>query len=84
MIGKLYADQIDGIQEEPIEGVTGHKFSADLDGSEYIGGSMEEVSKKLMPTLKKGNVVIGLGAGTITNLGKHLKNQAEKYFASRS
>ena len=45
---------------------------------------MEDVSKNLIKTLKKGNVVIGLGAGTITNLGKHLKNQAEKYFASRS
>ena len=25
-------------------------------------------------TVKKGDVVIGLGAGTITNLGKELKN----------
>lgn len=82
--GRVVVTDVYAASEEPIEGVTGHKFSADLDGSEYIGGSMEEVSKKLMPTLKKGNVVIGLGAGTITNLGKHLKNQAEKYFASRS
>ena len=33
---------------------------------------MQEVAKELMPTLKKGDVVIGLGAGTITNLGKEL------------
>ncbi len=82
--GRVVVTDVYAASEDPIEGVSGHKFSAELDGSEYIGGSIEDVSKKLIPTLKKGNIVIGLGAGTITSLGKHLKNQAEKYFASRS
>ena len=34
---------------------------------------MEEVAAKLLPTLKAGDVVIGLGAGTITALGKNLE-----------
>ena len=35
---------------------------------------MKEVAEKLLPTLKKGNIVIGLGAGTITALGKELES----------
>ena len=38
-----------------------------------MGGTIEEVAKKLVPTLKTGNIVIGLGAGTITTLGKYLE-----------
>jgi len=64
--------------EDPIDGITGENFSKSLVKAEYMGGSIEEVAKQLLPTLKKGDVVIGLGAGTITNLGKYiltLKNQ---------
>ncbi len=59
--------------EDKIDGVNSEKFSAELPGSEYMGGTIEEVAKKLMPTLKAGNIVIGLGAGTITTLGKYLE-----------
>ena len=37
---------------------------------------MSEVAQKLLPTLKNGDVVIGLGAGTITALGRELENIA--------
>lgn len=57
--------------EDPIEGITGEKFAAEL-GAKYIGGDMKTVAKELMPLLKDNDVVIGLGAGTITNLGKEL------------
>ncbi len=60
--------------EDPIAGISGEKFVQDLVGSEYLSGDMKSVAKKLLPTLKQGDVVIGLGAGTITNLGKELKN----------
>ena len=59
--------------EDSIDGISGEKFSKDLKGSEYISGNMEEVAKKLLPSLKKGDIVVGLGAGTITNLGKNLQ-----------
>ena len=45
-----------------------------MKSAEYISGTMEEVAKKLLPTLNNC-VVIGLGAGTITNLGKELLKQ---------
>ena len=34
---------------------------------------MEDVAEKLLPKLKDGDVVIGLGAGSITLLGKNLE-----------
>ncbi len=57
--------------EDKIEGVSGEKFAEQL-GAKYIGGDMKNVAKELFPMLKDGDVVIGLGAGTITNLGKEL------------
>ena len=58
--------------ENPIDGITGESFANDL-GVEYYKGSIEDVAKKLYPTLKQGDVVVGLGAGTITTLGKYIK-----------
>ena len=58
--------------ENSIEGVTGKNFANEL-GIEHFSGSIKEVAEQLYPTLQKGNIVIGLGAGTITTLGKNLK-----------
>lgn len=65
--------------EDPIEGITSNNFAKDAN-IEHISGSIEDVAKKLIPTLKPSNIVIGLGAGTITNLGKYMK---EHYVANR-
>lgn len=59
--------------EEEIDGINGENFSAKLSNSEYYSGSIEDVASRLYPTLKNGDVVIGLGAGTITTLGKNLE-----------
>ena len=59
--------------EDEISGITGEAFAADLSGAEYIKGDMETVAQKLLPTLRQGDIVIGLGAGTITTLDKNLK-----------
>ncbi len=61
--------------EDPIEDINSEIFSTELKGSEYYSGSIGDVARKLFPTLKKGDVVIGLGAGTITTLGKELEKQ---------
>ena len=82
--GRVIVTDVYAASENPIDGINSEKFSSELSNSEYIKGSIEDVAQKLLSTLKKGNIVIGLGAGTITNLGKHLKNEAEKYLASRS
>ncbi len=61
--------------EAPIEGVNSENFVRDLSSkcqAEYLTGDIKNVAKLLLPTLKSGDVVIGLGAGTITNLGREL------------
>lgn len=71
---RLIVTDVYAASEDAIEGVNGEKFASEIK-AEHIGGTIENVAKKLLPTLKKGNVVIGLGAGTITNLGKYLGNR---------
>ena len=78
--GRVIVTDIYASSEDPIEGVSGGKFAEELQGAEYISGSIEEVGSKLYPTLKSGNIVIGLGAGTITNLGKAIKKASEGVF----
>ena len=61
--------------ETPIDGIDSEKFAEELSQKhsvEYISGSIKEVAEKLLPKLKSGDILIGLGAGTITNLGKEL------------
>ena len=44
----------------------------------YVSGSMKEVAQKIYPQLKKDDILVGLGAGTITELGKELLKLAGK------
>ena len=71
--GRVIVTDVYAASEDKIEGITGERFASDIN-SEYIGGDMKSVAKSLLPTLKKGDIVIGLGAGTITALGKELEN----------
>ena len=70
--GRVIVTDVYAASEDPIEGISGKAFAEDL-GAEYLAGSMKEVAEKLLPTLTSGNIVIGLGAGTITALGKELE-----------
>jgi UDP-N-acetylmuramate--alanine ligase len=71
--GRVVVVDVYAASEDEIEGINGEKFASELGGSEYISGNMSEVAQKLLPSLKQGNIVIGLGAGTITALGKELE-----------
>ena len=62
--------------ESPIPGITGREF-ASQSKFEHIPGKIDAVAAKLVPTLKPGNVVVGLGAGTITTLGRYIKEHME-------
>ena len=71
--GRVIVTDVYAASEDVIEGITGEKFASELN-AEYIKGDIKSIAKTLFPTLKKGDVVIGLGAGTITALGKELES----------
>ena len=74
---RIIVTDVYSASENEIDGITSANFIKEFDNAEYISGSIEEVAKKLLPTLNTNDTVIGLGAGTITNLGKHLKKYNE-------
>lgn len=76
-VDRVIITDVYAASEDPIEGVNSVAFTNELKEKidipcEQISGSMHEVAQKLYPTLQSGDIVIGLGAGTITNLGKEL------------
>ena len=58
--------------EDAIDEINSRNFANMNTKFEYIGGSIENVANIIRPTLKDNNIIIGLGAGTITNLGRYL------------
>ena len=75
---RIIVTDVYAASEDVIEGISSEKFSSEVNGSEYIKGSIADVAKALLPTLNDNDVVIGLGAGTITNLGKELLKYNEE------
>ena len=73
---RVIVTDIYAASEDPIDGISAERFASELSFAEHISGNMTDVAKKLLPSLSKDDVVIGLGAGTITELGKNLKNLA--------
>lgn len=76
-VDRVVVTDVYAASEAPIDGINSKKFTEELSQRisvpcEYISGNMNEVAKKLYPSLKENDVVIGLGAGTITALGKEL------------
>lgn len=76
-VDRVVVTDVFAASEDPIEGVNSEAFTNELKEKidipcENLKGDMKTVAKQLFPTLKSGDVVIGLGAGTITALGKEL------------
>lgn len=76
-VDRVVVTDVYAASEDPIDGVNSLAFTNELKEKidvpcENISGDIKEVARKLFPTLKSGDIVIGLGAGTITNLGKEL------------
>ena len=79
-VDKVVVTDVYAASEDEIEGINSKNFAKELAEHidipcEYIGGSIADVAQKLYPELRENDVVIGLGAGTITNLSKELLNQ---------
>lgn len=71
--GRVIVTDVYSASEDCIEGITGEAFAKELSNSIHIAGDIKIVAEKMLPILKSGDIVIGLGAGTITNLGKELE-----------
>lgn len=74
-VDKLFVTDVYQASEEPIEGINSENFVKDLKikDCKYIEGDMKNVAKKIYGDLKQGDVVITLGAGTVTQVGGYLK-----------
>lgn len=72
-IDRLIITDVYAASEQPIEGINSEKFASEIKNAEYIKGSIGDVAKTLLPTLNTNDVVIGLGAGSITKLGEYLE-----------
>lgn len=86
-VDKLVVTDVFAASEDPIENINSARFVSDLKikhpeiDCEYIEGTMCNVAEKLYPQLKQNDVVIGLGAGTITELCPELLKLDKKVLA---
>lgn len=74
-VDRVFITDVYAASESPIEGVSSQEFAEKLSDTipcEHLKGSIADVAEQLLPKLKTGDVVIGLGAGTITTLGRDL------------
>lgn len=74
---RVFITDVYAASENPIEGVDPQKFADELSSKipcEHLKGSINDVAEQLLPKLKSGDVVVGLGAGSITTLGKDILN----------
>ena len=74
---KLIIIDVFSAGEEQIAGVNSENFYKDIKHKDaiYVSGNIENAAEKIYPFLKKGDIVITLGAGSVTNIGKLLNKQ---------
>ena len=77
---KLIVTDVFSAGEDKIDGINSLNFAKDITNKDvlYAGGSVEEAASKIYPYLQKNDIVITLGAGTVTKLGKLLEENYKK------
>lgn len=67
----LFITDVYSAGEEPIKNITSEIFANELssDNAKYIDGDINSAATKIYPHLKKDDIVITLGAGSITKMG---------------
>ena len=73
-VDKLIVVDVYSASEDAIEGINSKAFAACFKTEDvtYIGGSMENASRKILPLLKSGDLVVTLGAGDVTRIGQEI------------
>lgn len=79
----VYVTDVYAASEIPIQGADSALFVKQLAQKtnipcKHLTGDITQVAESLLSEIKENDVVIGLGAGTITNLGKELLRLKEK------
>ncbi len=79
-VDKLIVVDVYSASEDPIEGINSKAFAQCFNNQDvtYIGGSMENAARKIIPLLKSGDMVITLGAGDVTRIGPELEKLHEE------
>lgn len=78
-VDKLIVTDVYNACESPIENINSENFVKEIKHKDciYIKGDMQTVAEETYPFLQKGDIVITLGAGTVTKIGKYLKDISE-------
>lgn len=76
----VYICDVYAASEKAIEGINSEEFSKYIkhNKARYVGGSLDEVSEQIYDEIKHDDLVITLGAGTITKLGNILLEKIGK------
>ena len=77
---KLIITDVYSAGEDPIDGITAQNFESEINhkDKEYIAGDIETAAKNIYPLLKNNDIVITLGAGSITKMGSNLMKISEE------
>lgn len=79
-VDKLIVLDVYGASEDYIENVTSEIFVKEIEHKDvvWVSGSVEQACDKILPMLKPYDIVITLGAGSITKVGNLLKELNDK------
>ena len=77
---KLLIIDVFSAGENKIENINSERFSKEIKHKDvqYISGPIDECAKKIYPILKENDILITLGAGTVTNIGKLIEEEYKK------
>ncbi len=66
--------------EDAIENINSQNFVSQLNRNNavYVSGSIKQASDFILPLLKKDDIIITLGAGSVTDIGKYLLQSASE------
>ena len=71
---KLIITDIYSAGEDKIDGISSERFSEEINHKDsiYVKGDIDTAAEKIFPMLKNNDIVITLGAGTITKIGPEI------------
>lgn len=75
---RIIVTDVYSASEDEIPGINSIEFVKGFANAKNYSGTISDVARQLLPTLKANDIVIGLGAGTITALGKEIEKAKEE------